>query len=500
MLNKLLHTSPRTRLIATLSILIVGVLIGGIVFLATHGRLVVKAADGVEIESASYCELTCYNASEIKGSSALLSKGEYSVSVKMTNGTSYMAQVTIGGFLSATTVQSKSAQYALTGFATGTDQYILPLDNGYLTYDPDAGSTVTGASFPAYINSFSAAGYVEAHKLALVESVQSDSSGVSVSGPVLLYDTQTKAITNLGTIESSIVNSGNVYYGSDSIYVLDTTGSQAKIFQISANGIKKIAVPTAVINPGSSEIPVFAANNGRLAVASSSNKPNLTIYSLSDFSVIKQIPLTISGDATVVSLSPDGLTAVVLITEKPAHVYNVATGEEVFRIPAGDFVNWVDNNTFVYQPDADRNNQWFTTLSVVNHKSKELYSIVSNDVLKVGKLSMVVDNKVYFTGIPKMSTNSSNTKGYVVDLKTTTSQTTLRDTSIIKSLPYDGMTYNIGYHFDQNSQLILDVTAASGARNSAIKEIADLGFDPGDYTIVFKDYLNPFGNTEGGNQ
>ena len=74
--------------------------------------------------------------------------------------------------------------------------------------------------------------------------------------------------------------------------------------------------------------------------------------------------------------------------------------------------------------------------------------------------------------------------------------TVLNDNPIIDSLPIDGETYSVGYITDNNDKsgnsIIVTVHATSGYRNSAIKDIYNLGFDPADYQIQFSDYTNPF--------
>ncbi len=67
---------------------------------------------------------------------------------------------------------------------------------------------------------------------------------------------------------------------------------------------------------------------------------------------------------------------------------------------------------------------------------------------------------------------------------------------IVPSLPYENLIYSIGYRADASDPsgkaIILTINAPEGARNAAIQQIRDLGYDPLDYKIEFSDYRNPF--------
>lgn len=67
---------------------------------------------------------------------------------------------------------------------------------------------------------------------------------------------------------------------------------------------------------------------------------------------------------------------------------------------------------------------------------------------------------------------------------------------IVSQLPIEGYTYSVGYKLNQKDpsgrSIIITVDTTDGYRNAAMASIYNVGFDPGDYTIEFKDYTNPF--------
>ena len=67
---------------------------------------------------------------------------------------------------------------------------------------------------------------------------------------------------------------------------------------------------------------------------------------------------------------------------------------------------------------------------------------------------------------------------------------------IVSQLPIEGYTYSVGYRLNQKDSsgrsIIITVDTTDGYRNAAMASIYNVGFDPGDYTIEFKDYTNPF--------
>ena len=67
---------------------------------------------------------------------------------------------------------------------------------------------------------------------------------------------------------------------------------------------------------------------------------------------------------------------------------------------------------------------------------------------------------------------------------------------IVTVLPIDNYTSTVGYVMDERdtsgNSIIVTVDTSSGYRNAAITSIFNQGIDPGDYTIRFSDYTNPF--------
>jgi len=66
---------------------------------------------------------------------------------------------------------------------------------------------------------------------------------------------------------------------------------------------------------------------------------------------------------------------------------------------------------------------------------------------------------------------------------------------ITKYLPIQKAIYTIGYKQvsnDPTKGIIITINAGEGYREAALQEIRDLGFKPGEYTIEFLEYRNPF--------
>lgn len=67
---------------------------------------------------------------------------------------------------------------------------------------------------------------------------------------------------------------------------------------------------------------------------------------------------------------------------------------------------------------------------------------------------------------------------------------------IAKHLPYKTFFYSIGYRMDQSdpsgNSIVIEIDARDGYRQAAIYRIRQLGFDPTDFNINFRDYENPF--------
>ncbi len=67
---------------------------------------------------------------------------------------------------------------------------------------------------------------------------------------------------------------------------------------------------------------------------------------------------------------------------------------------------------------------------------------------------------------------------------------------IAKELPYKTFFYSVGYRMDQSdptgNSIIVEIDASEGYRQAAIYRIRQLGYDPADFTINFRNYENPF--------
>lgn len=65
---------------------------------------------------------------------------------------------------------------------------------------------------------------------------------------------------------------------------------------------------------------------------------------------------------------------------------------------------------------------------------------------------------------------------------------------ITKHLPYKNFLYSIGHHADPANpdDIIIDIDAPEGYRQAALYKIRELGDDPTDLNIVFREYENPF--------
>lgn len=67
---------------------------------------------------------------------------------------------------------------------------------------------------------------------------------------------------------------------------------------------------------------------------------------------------------------------------------------------------------------------------------------------------------------------------------------------IVSKLPYRSFIYTIGYRMDQSdpsgNSIIIEIDAHEGYRQAALYKIRELGYDPTDLTINFRDYENPF--------
>ncbi len=67
---------------------------------------------------------------------------------------------------------------------------------------------------------------------------------------------------------------------------------------------------------------------------------------------------------------------------------------------------------------------------------------------------------------------------------------------IVEKLPIKALFYSIGFRNDPNDKtgqsIILEIDALPDYRQSAINKIRELGYDPGNFKIIFREYESPF--------
>lgn len=499
---RLTITNIRRILWVLLIILVTGTVALAVGHWVTHGRLVIKAPTTTTLSSVTYCSGSCSAATVVTGDTAIVPSGSYIVQVNLNNNTSYVANVTVEGFFRSTVVEPKSKKYSLSVVATATNQYVLPIGDSLLTYDPDSSSYTTGGALA--IPKLTAAQYVSAHELILIEYRESpEESNSELGRRVFVYNNVTKSLTEIGTVSG--IDAASILHGNGALYAVRSTTQGSSILTLAKGGVSETHIPGTVAFAKNSTLPIVSVSDQYIAVLSGNdyyisqgddrtgggtNQSLLTIFDKS-FHKIRDIQLGVRSDISSISLSPDS-TAVVVVGERSITAYNTATGEAIFTTDARSSnavsLLWRDNNSFIYRLGVGG-------IYLTDLKNKESYSILDNSMLRITDISAIVADKVYLTAFPNQSGNYDHTEpdGYVINLANDVSnQPAVDDTSITRSLPYNAMTYSIGYHFDQDAQVVIDVAADTGARNSAIGKLADLGFDPGDYVVVFKDYTNPF--------
>ena len=486
-------------------VVILAVISSGIIYFVSHGRIVINTSQA-GLSSLIYCLSPCSNGNMVETTSSTVTvpSGEYVVQINLQNNTSYTKNIHVGRFLGTTTVDTASYSFSLSTLAATTNQHILPLDGSFITYDPEGSAYVLGQSNILLPSQLTAAHYVSAHELLLIEHTEGQES-VSQAERVLLYDTSSKTTTSLGTISG--IDAATVHYGHTALYGILNNAKGYTLVRIAPQGITESSIPENISVAKNNDVPIMSAsdiyttvlsgNDYYIPQADEQSSSNLsssivTIYQPS-FKKVREIQLGARNDISKLSLSPTSKYLAV-IGENSIQTYDTETGTLQFETrahnPSGSSILWRNDSSFIYQIDTGG-------IYLSDIREKESYSILNTSLLRITDISAVVDNKVYFTAYPNEEGNYDrvNPAGYVIDISTTSPSTaTTADDSLLRKLPYDGLTYSITYHFDKDSHLILDVSAESGSRNSAIEKIAELGFDPGDYTIQFRGYTNPFGN------
>lgn len=82
-------------------------------------------------------------------------------------------------------------------------------------------------------------------------------------------------------------------------------------------------------------------------------------------------------------------------------------------------------------------------------------------------------------------------EGKAGELATQRGRELIDEYPLTKWLPLQKAIYTIGYKQPEEA-VIITIDATEGYREAALQEIRDLGFNPGDYTIEFTNYRNPF--------
>lgn len=509
-----INIQPRTLRIISWTVLTgvgVGVVIWAVVYWATHGQLAIVSPAESTISSISYCKDPCSQQIETTSTNSIVPSGNYVVQVNLSNSTTYITNVQVAGFFKTSTIAAKSKKYSPSVIAIPSSQYVLPMGNAYLTYEPGNTAYTTNSSVSMPLSKLATAQYIDQDNILLVEYSDPPQESVSPVSRVVLYNIVSKSLTNLGTVSN--INTAGIIHSNNTIYALraDTLGHN--LLTMSSSGVSETKFPTTLSFAANDNLPIVTVSDNYIAVLSgndyfvaqadeqespSRNESVVTIYDKS-FQKIREIKLGIRSDISSLSLSPDS-KKIAIVGEDTISTYSTETGETLFQTKAqnsnGKALIWRNDTSFIYQLGVGG-----VYLSDLN--SKESYSIIDTSLLRITDISAVIDNKIYLTAFPNQSGNYDRTEpdGYMVDLtKDVSSQPSIEDHSIVRSLPYDGMTYKIGYHFDQSSRLVIDITAAVGARNSAIEKMSELGFDPGDYSIHFQNYTNPFNNKAGGGE
>lgn len=470
----------------------------------SHGRIVVNVPDGVSVKGVSYCNCNpvCGSMTETESSSVAVESGNYVVQVLLDNNTSYIANVSVGGWLSSAAVTPKTHTFSVSPVATNTNEYILPVGDSYFTYSLE--STGRMVNSDQLWSQVVGAQHIDRDRLLIVQQQTSHEAALAGS-LVRVYDSKTGTTTIVGQSEESATRA-SVLYGNDAMYILGR--DNRKVVKVSSDNMTDISIPDGVAYAKLDDWPIMTINDELAAVLSGNDfvplddgesrrgtKPSvITLYDTDGFSVKKSIDIGVRSDIMNLSLSPDN-KKIAVVGERSIEVYGADSAKLEFSTPISsggtDSLFWRDNTSFIYSLDMGG-------IYLADLGRQEAYSIIDNDLLRITSLSGLVDGKVYLTAFPNKEGNVEKTSpdGYIIDLTTEIAGPSTEDTEgITRSLPYDAPGYSIRYHFT-GTQVILDIDAAQGYRNQAVGNMYRLGFDPGNYPIEFKDHTNPFKEVE----
>jgi hypothetical protein len=119
----------------------------------------------------------------------------------------------------------------------------------------------------------------------------------------------------------------------------------------------------------------------------------------------------------------------------------------------------------------------------INH-DQQVVTVELSPISDAAK-KFVQDHASQFTDVEGQAGEEANKNG----------ETYTSENPIIAALPYEDLFYTIGYEADPADpyhNVIVTIDADAGHRNAAVQQIRDLGFDPAQLKIKFRDYTNPF--------
>lgn len=200
------------------------------------------------------------------------------------------------------------------------------------------------------------------------------------------------------------------------------------------------------------------------------NKRNITFAS---FAVIILLAIylffiqTTRGDKKSIELSVFPASAEITIDGSKVNKGTVHLDYGVYKVEASQtgFINY--SNDIVVNPSTD------TYAVILEPESEEAQEWFKN-------------HQKEYADIRKLSEKSIQEKGEYFH----------KQNPIASKLPYRSLIYTIGYMNDQSdpsgNSIIVTIDAPEGYKQAALYRIRQLGFDPTDLNIIFRDYENPF--------
>lgn len=488
MLPKETRTLARWVIVVAVAVIIVPLIISLLLSWINTGSLRVMTSDNLTIKNIRYCQATCTNTLD---NPTKLAKGDYVINVELSDGTIFSSPATIKGSGEETKLQAKSQLHTPTIFSMNTLRYTLPLNESFLTYNSNNQYIIgNGATVP--LTSIVTAQYTNNHTIVLVGPEDERTPQRNVS-----YDTNTRIATLIQNIYP--INTENVQASTDGVYATSVSDGKLSLIKIVAPATQKLDIPASEsVLFTNDTAPVFAVNGGVVAFLSTdrdSREQVINIYTLKDLSKIKTIKSNIRGGVSGLSLSPDGKTIIELADEEYSHVYEVSSGAERFKMNADGTLRWVDNTSFIYTSNLGDSGNTPSAGGVytVDLKNPGAQSIIQRSTMSNVRLDAVVDGKVYLSSATP-GTGDYRFVSYVVDLTQADSAKLSPDQSaLLNKLPYISSTSSIWYTVDKNAKVTIHAKITVGSKNAVIATLSRLGFNPGDYPVVFENSPNPFG-------